>query len=92
MTAFVPTYRCGAVPDSHRVPFFDALKQSVPTVVYLHIVGVVTCQYKIWLKDGLEDYWDRKNRNKSAEYDDRCSQSRILTVLFGEDEINYCRR
>ena len=26
MTAFVPTYRCGAVPDSHRVPFFGALK------------------------------------------------------------------
>ncbi len=21
MTAFVPAYRCGAVPDSHRVPF-----------------------------------------------------------------------
>ncbi len=25
MTAVVPAYRCGAVPDSHRIPFFDAL-------------------------------------------------------------------
>lgn len=24
MTAFVPTHRCGAVPDSHRVPSYDA--------------------------------------------------------------------
>jgi hypothetical protein len=24
MTALVPTHRCGAVPDSHRVPSYDA--------------------------------------------------------------------
>ncbi|GAA4056269.1 hypothetical protein GCM10022233_30300 [Streptomyces shaanxiensis] len=24
MTAVVPTHRCGAVPDSHRVPSYDA--------------------------------------------------------------------
>lgn len=24
MTAVVPTYRCGAVPDFHRVPSYDA--------------------------------------------------------------------
>jgi hypothetical protein len=25
MAAVVPVYRCGAVPDSHRVPSYDAL-------------------------------------------------------------------
>jgi len=24
VTAVVPTHRCGAVPDSHRVPSYDA--------------------------------------------------------------------
>ena len=31
MTAFAPTYRCGAVPDLHRIPSSTLLKQSVPT-------------------------------------------------------------
>jgi hypothetical protein len=32
MTAVVPAYRCGAVPDSHRIPFFDApVLRGVPT-------------------------------------------------------------
>jgi hypothetical protein len=54
MTAFVPTYRCGAAPDLHRIPSFhaDDLNVSVPTANTIYSVdGFRSMQHIVVCKD-----------------------------------------
>lgn len=38
MTAFVPAHRCGAVPDSHRVPSYDTqIERTIRTTHPTHL-------------------------------------------------------
>jgi hypothetical protein len=49
--AFVPAYRCGAVPDSHRIPFFVLLAEKPwsGTTIYCDLVKCksIPCGYLV---------------------------------------------
>jgi hypothetical protein len=49
MTAFVPTYRCGPVPDSHRVPSCDTVASRVPGQGYY--VALSLSKSQVWSQD-----------------------------------------
>src|SRR5690606_22144303 len=54
LTAFVPTHRCGAVPDSHRAPSYDTTvgsqpwRTSAPVIVTSRYVGEPVADAQLW--------------------------------------------
>src|SRR5262245_40403022 len=80
ITAFVPTYRCGAVPDSHRVPFLDALEEAYRQLTSLLAWSGNFVKYKLspWTTQSYEICLMR-----------RTVQSQAAISLFSLDETGF---
>ena len=56
--AFVPAYRCGAVPESHRIPFSSSSRRNLG-------IGPLYLDVNVSTSPFLVDMWDEPNRARS---------------------------